>query len=79
MVIPDEVLAAAGITERELLVEIACHLYDSERLTMPAAAKLAQLTRAAFEAELVRRKIPLFRPTVEDLEADLAAFDRLES
>jgi predicted HTH domain antitoxin len=78
VIIPDEVLQAAGLSEREALIEIACRLFDAGKLELWPAAKLAGLTRMEFMAELRLRKIPIYRPTLEDLADDLAALKRLE-
>jgi len=77
VVIPDETLRAAGLTEREAVVEIACHLFETGKLALWPAARLAGLSRSDFEAELGLRKIAVYRPTVEDLAEDLAALERL--
>jgi predicted HTH domain antitoxin len=77
VVIPDETLREAGLTEREAVVEIACRLFDAGKLALWPAAKLAGMSRAEFEAELGLRKIAVYRPTSEDLADDLAALDRL--
>jgi len=77
LTIPDETLRAAGLTEREALIEFACRLFDAGKLSLPAAGKLAGLQRPEFERELFERNIPAYRPTVQDLEHDLAALKRL--
>lgn len=68
--IPDEILRQAGLTEQGALVEFACHLFDGGRLDLPAGARLAGLTRAAFEAELRARRIAIYRPSVGDIADD---------
>jgi hypothetical protein len=30
--IPDDILRDAGLTEREALIELACRLYDAEKI-----------------------------------------------
>jgi predicted HTH domain antitoxin len=77
VIIPDETLRAAGLTEREAVVEIACRLFDAGKLALWPAAQLAGLGRPEFEAELGRRGITVYRPTETDLADDLAALDRL--
>ena len=79
LTISDEVLQSAGLTEAEARVEIACRLFDGGKLALWPAAKLAEMSRVEFEAELHRRGIPIYRPTIEDVEADLAAFERLDA
>jgi predicted HTH domain antitoxin len=77
LTIPDEVLQEAGLSEREALIEFACRLYDIGKLPLWPAAKLVGLTRGEFEEQLMLRKIPIYRPTPEDLANDLAALDRM--
>jgi len=78
LTISDEVLQSAGLTEEEARLEFACRLFDAEKLSLWPAAQLAGMSRVEFEGELHKRKIPIYRPTVEDLRADLAAFERLD-
>jgi predicted HTH domain antitoxin len=49
VVISDETLRDAGLTEQEALVEIACRLFAAGRLALWPAAKLAGVDRVAFE------------------------------
>lgn len=77
LVIPDETLEAAGMTEREAVVEIACRLFDAGKLALWPAAKLAGMSRSELEAELMLRKIPAYRPTEQDLADDLDTLERL--
>ncbi len=77
LTIGDDLLAEAGLSERDARIEIACRLYDAGKLAMPAATRWAGLSRTQFEAELLRREIAIFRPTGEDLKQDLKTFQRL--
>ena len=77
VVIPDEVLREAGLSEREALIEIACRLFDIGKLHLWPAAQLAGLTRTEMEGELIKRNIPIYRPTLQDLEDDLATLRHL--
>jgi predicted HTH domain antitoxin len=77
VVIPDEALREAGLSEREALVEFACRLFDAGKLPLPSAARLAGLSRVAIEQELRARRIPIHRPTPQDLKADLDALDQI--
>jgi predicted HTH domain antitoxin len=78
LTLSDEILQKAGMTAEEARVEIACRLFDAGKLHLWPAAQLAQMSRVEFEDELHKRKIPIYRPTLEDLQAELAAFERLE-
>lgn len=75
--IPDDILAQAGLTNRDAMVEFACLLFDTERLDKPTAARLAGLDRPQFEAELLRRGIAPWRPTLDEFEEDVRALEKL--
>lgn len=77
LVISDETLRDAKLTEREARVEIACRLFDAGRLSLPAAGRLAGLDRNGMEHELRVRHIPVYRPTADDIRHDLAALEGL--
>jgi len=67
------------LNPHEALVEFACRLFDAGKLTLPSAVRLAAMSRVAFEQELLSRRIPIYRPTLEDLEVDLEALKRYDS
>lgn len=73
----DELLQQAGFGEAEARIEIACRLFEHGRLPLWAAAQWASLSRVQFEDELLKRRIPLCRPTVADLEADQEVLRRV--
>lgn len=77
--LPDDVLAQAGLCERDALVEFACRLFDAERIDLFAAARLAGLSRDEIEAELRSRHIPIFRPTLEDIADEEAALKSIKA
>ncbi|MGO9464129.1 MAG: UPF0175 family protein [Isosphaeraceae bacterium] len=77
VVISDETLSEAGLSAGEALVEIACRLFDVGKLRLWSGARLAQLSRVAFEQGLRARHIALYRPTVDDLDSDLNTLDQL--
>ena len=78
LLIDDETLDALGLTEREARIEIACRLYDAEKIALWPAAKLAGFgTRSEMEAELLDRGLAVYRYTEADLAHDLAAMDRV--
>jgi predicted HTH domain antitoxin len=78
VIIPDEVLQRAGWSEREALIEIACWLFDKEKLPLWPAAKLAGMSRVEFEAELFKRKIPIYRITEEYWAQELKALEYMK-
>jgi predicted HTH domain antitoxin len=75
--IPDDVLRQAGLTEVEARLEFACRLFDAQRLRVNQAARFACLDRYAFEDELSKRGLAVYRPTVEDLQRDVAALEKM--
>jgi predicted HTH domain antitoxin len=79
VVISDETLQQAGMTEREALIEIACRLFDIGKLRLWPAAKMAGMSRGEFEQELMSRKIPVYRPTLQDFADDVATLERLRN
>jgi predicted HTH domain antitoxin len=74
--IPEDVLEQAGITEREAVIELACSLFDTGRLTLFFSAKLAGLSQGEFQEVLSDRKIPIYRYTEDDLKNDLQNLQR---
>jgi predicted HTH domain antitoxin len=77
--LPDDILAQAGLNERDALTEFACRLFDAERLDLAVAARLAGLSRMEFEAELRARRIPIYRPTLADVADEEVALRKLET
>lgn len=77
VIIPDETLKQAGLTEQEMKVEIACRLFGAGKLHLWPAAQLSGLSRDEFWTELLQREIPVFRVTEQDLEQDLRTLERI--
>lgn len=73
LVIPDEVLHEANLSEKDAQIEIACRLFEADRLSLPAAGKLAGLNRNEMEQALRDRNIAVYRPTSADVQHDLDA------
>jgi len=70
LTIPDEILAAARMTEAELRQEVAILLYQREKLTLAQANRLAGLNRLQFQHLLASRQIPIHYDVAE-FEEDL--------
>ena len=70
LIISDETLAKAQLSEQEFLVDIACYLYDKKRLSMGKARALAGVNLIDFQQELAKREIDIHY-TQEDLDKDL--------
>ena len=76
MVISDDILESAHVTEAEVRSEIAVALFAGERLTLAHAARLADLPQLDFQSLLAERKVPIHY-NVEELEQDLKTLKRL--
>jgi predicted HTH domain antitoxin len=74
--ISDKLLREAGMSDQEALVEIACRLFQAGKLSLPLAARLAEVDRGEMEDQLLDRKIPLYRPTVDDSRQDFETLQR---
>jgi predicted HTH domain antitoxin len=77
LTLSDDVLKQAGLTAEEARVEIACRLFDAGKLDLWPAAQFAELSRTQFEGELMKRKIPIYRLTLEELIVEQKALDEL--
>lgn len=76
--IPDQLLAEAGLSERDAKLEIACRLYDAGKLTMPQATRLAEISRVELEAALLERKLPVLRPDERYWAQEVEGLERLK-
>ncbi|NJL38130.1 MAG: UPF0175 family protein [Leptolyngbyaceae cyanobacterium RM2_2_4] len=70
IVIPDDVIRTAKISEAELKLEIAILLFQQKKIGTGKARQLAGLNLIEFRQELARRNICVHYD-VEDLQADL--------
>lgn len=68
--IPDDILSATGMSEPELMQEIAVLLFQKEKLSIGQASRLAGMSRLQFQHLLASRQIPLHYDVAE-FEADL--------
>ena len=71
VIIPDETLKQAGLTEKDALIEIACRLFDADKLHLWPAAQLAGLSRDEFETALISRGIAVHRVDEDYLKHEL--------
>lgn len=68
--ISEDILSNARMTPHELLIEIAVHLYDIDKLTLGQARRMAGLDQISFQKEMAIRNV-LIKFDVEDLMVDL--------
>jgi predicted HTH domain antitoxin len=76
VLIPDEVLNAAKISDAEMLQEIAILLFQQERLTLAQASRLANMPRLHFQKLLASRQIPVHYD-VAKLDAEMAMMQKI--
>jgi predicted HTH domain antitoxin len=79
IVIPNELLTEAGLSEREALLEIACRLYDAGKLTMSQATRWAGVTRMELESALLQRALPLVRIDERYWRQEVETLEQLQS
>jgi len=70
ILISDDILQSARLTEDELKQEIAILLFQKEKLTLAQASRFAGMTRLQFQHLLASRKIPVHYDIAE-FEEDL--------
>ena len=76
VIVSDEILAAAQLTEAEALKELALTLFAQKRLTLVQAARMAGVGRLKFQEWMAERKIPIHYD-VQDLEEDVRTLRKL--
>ena len=67
---PNEVLQQTHMTNEELAVEMAVHLFEIEKLTLGQASKMAGKNQWKFQQLLGNREIPLHYG-IEEFEKDV--------
>ena len=77
MIIPEEILQSARMSEKELKQEIAVMLFEKDKLTLGQAARFACMNRLLFQHLLASRAIPVHYD-VAQFEHDLSTIHKLE-
>ncbi len=70
ILISDDILQSARLTEDEFKQEIAVLLFQKEKMTLAQASRFAGMTRLQFQHLLASRKIPVHYDIAE-FEEDL--------
>ncbi|MFN0314973.1 MAG: UPF0175 family protein [Burkholderiales bacterium] len=76
IVLEDEALAGARMSEEEIKLELALSLYNLGRLTLGQAARVAGTGQWKFQQTLAARGIPVHYDE-DELEADRGQLERL--
>lgn len=77
LVLDDEFVKAADMTESELKLELAIWLYDANKVSLRKASKMASLHWLDFSKILSERNIPTVKTTEEDLEIEIKTVNSL--
>ncbi len=77
LIVPDDLLRRLGRSNEEALVEIACRLYETNRLRLDEGARLASLELSDFAKACEARRIPVYWYTEHELEHDLETLTRI--
>lgn len=72
LIVPKEFLDSAKMSEDEMRIDLAVHLYATRRLSMGKARRLAQLDLISFQKALSKRDVHI-NYDVEDLRDDMRA------
>ncbi len=70
LIVPREFLESAKMSEDEMRIDLAVHLYATRRLSMGKARKLAGLDLISFQSEMAKREVCI-NYGVDDLHEDL--------
>ncbi|MEM6318486.1 MAG: UPF0175 family protein [Bacteroidota bacterium] len=76
LTISDSIIKSSGLSEEELILEIAVSLYAREVLSLGKAAKFAKIHRFQFQKALATRKISIHL-SEQEVEEDMKTIERL--
>ncbi|MEM1173019.1 MAG: UPF0175 family protein [Cyanobacteria bacterium P01_H01_bin.35] len=76
VVIPDDVLISAGMSEAQLKLEIAIMLFQQDRISIGKARRLAGINLLDFQREIAERGICLHY-YVEEFEDDIKTLQEM--
>lgn len=70
LLITDDILDNVQMSGNELLIDIACYLYEKKKLSFGKARAMSQLDQISFQMELGKRSIDIHY-SEKDLKTDL--------
>lgn len=76
VLVSDEILQAANMSDADLKRELAILLYQQKKLGLGKARELAEMPLIEFQRELAQRQIPVFDDVV-GFEAEVAQLKTL--
>ena len=75
--VPDDLLRRLGPNDHDALMEIACRLYETNRLKFDEGARMVGVDLTTFSAACASRRIPVYWYESEDLESDLDNLNKM--
>jgi predicted HTH domain antitoxin len=75
--IPDDILFASRMTSKDIVIELAVHLFQTGKLSIGKAKTLAGMTLWEFQNLIASRKIAVHYG-VEEYKEDIATLKRLK-
>ena len=75
--VPDDILIASRMTSKDIIVELAVHLFESKKLSIGKAKSLAGMTIWEFQNLLASRKIPIHYG-IKEYKEDINTLKRLK-
>jgi predicted HTH domain antitoxin len=77
LIISDEILNDVKMSADEMRLDFAVWLFQTERISIGKAAKIAGISRFVFQKILAERQIPVIRYTITDIQDELLAMTKL--
>lgn len=74
--ISDQLINQIGMTNQELMLELAIMLFQEEKVTLALASQVANLHQMPFQKELAKRKIPIHYG-IEEFDEDMKTLEKL--
>jgi predicted HTH domain antitoxin len=77
LVINDELVKELNMSEQEIKLEFAIRLYESDKISLRKAARIASLPWLGFSKILVQRNIPTVKMSNEEFETEVSTVNSL--
>ena len=76
VIIPDDILQSAEMSEAELKLELASLLFQQEKISIGKARRLAEMSLLDFQREIAQRGICIHHD-VEEFKADIQTWQKM--
>ena len=78
LIIPDNIIQSANLSEKKFRIELACWMYQKEFFNLEQGAKFSSLSQLEFMKELGNRGME-WNYSVDELHEDLANLESLRN